>query len=207
MAGRAERWSLGGGVCRGLNAKAPRERGFVVCEAECSAADAHAADDVRAVIVAPHRAAGDIAAAISRRRGRRSNHPEDYPEYLKGCDIASFDIYPANHGSKAVAGNLWYVGGIEGEGQPREFELKTTPLGAGPWTITLIEDGDEINIDEADLNSMVLQIVSVARDNGLKIPREFALLIKQFLYFDRYAQILAPGMSVYQPKFLPSAKT
>ncbi len=67
--------------------------------------------------------------------------------------------------------------------------------------------GDEINIDEADLNSMVLQIVSVARNNGLKIPREFALLIKQFLYFDRYAQILAPGMSVYQPKFLPQAKT
>ena len=67
--------------------------------------------------------------------------------------------------------------------------------------------GDEINIDAADLNSMVLQIVSVARNNGLKIPREFALLIKQFLYFDRYAQILAPGMSVYQPKFLPQAKT
>jgi len=47
-------------------------------------------------------------------RGRRSNHPEDYPEYLKGCDIASFDIYPANHGSKAVAGNLWFVArGVE----------------------------------------------------------------------------------------------
>jgi aarF domain-containing kinase len=57
--------------------------------------------------------------------------------------------------------------------------------------------GDQINIDEADLNAMVLQIAGVARDNGLKIPREFALLIKQFLYFDRYAQILAPGMSVY----------
>lgn len=47
-------------------------------------------------------------------RGRRTNHPEDYPEYLKGCDIASFDIYPANHASKAVAGNLWFVAnGVE----------------------------------------------------------------------------------------------
>lgn len=47
-------------------------------------------------------------------RGRRTNHPEDYPEYLKGCDIASFDIYPANHDSKAVAGNLWFVArGVE----------------------------------------------------------------------------------------------
>ncbi len=57
--------------------------------------------------------------------------------------------------------------------------------------------GEAIQVDEGDLNQMILQIVGVARDNGLKIPREFALLIKQFLYFDRYAQILAPGMSVY----------
>ncbi|QDV32493.1 hypothetical protein [Tautonia plasticadhaerens] len=42
-------------------------------------------------------------------RGVRTNHPEDYPEYLEGCDIASFDIYPACHDREAVAGNLWYV--------------------------------------------------------------------------------------------------
>ncbi len=42
-------------------------------------------------------------------RGVRTNHPEDYTEYLKGCDIASFDIYPASHEKKEIAGNLWYV--------------------------------------------------------------------------------------------------
>jgi hypothetical protein len=42
-------------------------------------------------------------------RGVRTNHPEDYPEYLKGCDIASFDIYPASHERPDIAGNLWYV--------------------------------------------------------------------------------------------------
>lgn len=42
-------------------------------------------------------------------RGVRTNHPEDYPEYVKGCDIASFDIYPAVHSNPQVAGNLWYV--------------------------------------------------------------------------------------------------
>ncbi|AFM14523.1 ABC1 kinase family protein [Turneriella parva] len=62
---------------------------------------------------------------------------------------------------------------------------------------TAARRGERIEVDEGDLNQMILQIVGVARDNGLKIPREFALLIKQFLYFDRYAQILAPGMSVY----------
>lgn len=43
-------------------------------------------------------------------RGVRSRHPEDYPEYVKGCDIASFDIYPVTHDSPDVAGKLWYVG-------------------------------------------------------------------------------------------------
>src|SRR4051812_18771187 len=42
-------------------------------------------------------------------RGSRSRHPEDYPEYIKGCDIASFDIYPAVHDNGEVAGKLWYV--------------------------------------------------------------------------------------------------
>jgi Beta-galactosidase len=42
-------------------------------------------------------------------RGVRTNHPEDYPEYLKGSDIASFDIYPASHEKQEIAGKLWYV--------------------------------------------------------------------------------------------------
>ena len=47
-------------------------------------------------------------------RGVRRNHPEDYPEYVKGCDIASFDIYPAVHRNPDIAGKLWYVGqGVE----------------------------------------------------------------------------------------------
>lgn len=43
-------------------------------------------------------------------RGVRTNHPEDYVEYVKGGDIVSFDIYPAVHDKPAVAGKLWYVG-------------------------------------------------------------------------------------------------
>lgn len=42
-------------------------------------------------------------------RGVRRNHPEDYPEYIRGCDIASFDIYPAVHDHPDVAGKLWFV--------------------------------------------------------------------------------------------------
>jgi hypothetical protein len=43
-------------------------------------------------------------------RGVRRNHPEDYPQYVKGCDIVSFDIYPVVHESPEVAGKLEYVG-------------------------------------------------------------------------------------------------
>jgi len=47
-------------------------------------------------------------------RGVRTNHPEDYPEYIKGCDVVSFDIYPAAHDRPQVAGKLWYVAqGVE----------------------------------------------------------------------------------------------
>jgi hypothetical protein len=47
-------------------------------------------------------------------RGVRSNHPEDYPEYIKGCDIASFDIYPVVHERAEIAGKLWFVAqGVE----------------------------------------------------------------------------------------------
>jgi hypothetical protein len=47
-------------------------------------------------------------------RGVRSNHPEDYPKYIEGCDIVSFDIYPAVHDKPEVAGKLWYVArGVE----------------------------------------------------------------------------------------------
>lgn len=47
-------------------------------------------------------------------RGSRSRHPEDYAQYVQGCDLASFDIYPAVHDHPEVAGKLWYVArGVE----------------------------------------------------------------------------------------------
>ncbi len=42
-------------------------------------------------------------------RGVRSNHPDDYAQYVRGGDIVSFDIYPAVHDRPAIAGKLWYV--------------------------------------------------------------------------------------------------
>ena len=41
-----------------------------------------------------------------------------------------------------------------------------------------------------------LQIVQAGETHGVRFPREFGLLLKQFLYFDRYTRILAPTLSV-----------
>ncbi len=47
-------------------------------------------------------------------RGVRRNRPEDYPEYVRGADIVSFDIYPAVHTHPEVAGKLEFVArGVE----------------------------------------------------------------------------------------------
>lgn len=47
-------------------------------------------------------------------RGSRSGHPEDYPLYVKGGDILSFDIYPVTHTHPDVAGRLELVArGVE----------------------------------------------------------------------------------------------
>ena len=47
-------------------------------------------------------------------RGVRRRHMEDYPEYIKGCDIASFDIYPVVHETAEVTGKLEFVAkGVE----------------------------------------------------------------------------------------------
>jgi aarF domain-containing kinase len=52
----------------------------------------------------------------------------------------------------------------------------------------------QLNVDERETTEVVLQIVSVAENNGLKLPREFGLLLKQALYFDRYQKLLAPSL-------------
>ena len=49
---------------------------------------------------------------------------------------------------------------------------------------------------EQDVNRVVLDMVGLGERHGIRFPREFALLIKQFLYFDRYTRILAPEMNM-----------
>jgi predicted unusual protein kinase regulating ubiquinone biosynthesis (AarF/ABC1/UbiB family) len=40
-------------------------------------------------------------------------------------------------------------------------------------------------------------ILAMARRHQLYLPREFVLIVKQVLYFDRYAKLLAPNLNVF----------
>ncbi|MZR29688.1 hypothetical protein [Sneathiella litorea] len=42
-------------------------------------------------------------------RGTRTNHPEDYQDYVRAADILSFDIYPVTHRDSSVRGRLDFV--------------------------------------------------------------------------------------------------
>eukprot|EP00471_Norrisiella_sphaerica_P009127 CAMPEP_0184493154 /NCGR_PEP_ID=MMETSP0113_2-20130426/25234_1 /TAXON_ID=91329 /ORGANISM="Norrisiella sphaerica, Strain BC52" /LENGTH=534 /DNA_ID=CAMNT_0026878307 /DNA_START=168 /DNA_END=1772 /DNA_ORIENTATION=+ len=54
----------------------------------------------------------------------------------------------------------------------------------------------QIAVDQEQVSRLLLDIVQVAEDNGVRLPREFGLLVKQALYFDRYTKLLAPSLNV-----------
>lgn len=55
---------------------------------------------------------------------------------------------------------------------------------------------------EDEVNNILMEMVQIGESHGLHFPREFALLIKQFLYFDRYVHILAPEMDMFMDERL-----
>ena len=59
---------------------------------------------------------------------------------------------------------------------------------------------DNLNINALDtsLEHSLSQLAEIAKRHGIRFPRAFTLLIKQFLYFDRYIQLLAPDMDMFK---------
>lgn len=54
----------------------------------------------------------------------------------------------------------------------------------------------EINPDQF-VQQFTLQLSAISKQHGIRFPREFTLLIKQFLYFDRYIRLLAPELHMF----------
>ena len=55
---------------------------------------------------------------------------------------------------------------------------------------------DDLNVSPA-VNDVINTLGEVARNHGIRFPRSFTLLLKQFLYFDRYIQILDPDANLF----------
>ncbi|AKH69473.1 putative unusual protein kinase [Spongiibacter sp. IMCC21906] len=49
-----------------------------------------------------------------------------------------------------------------------------------------------------NINKMMADLGGIARNYGIRFPRAFTMLLKQFLYFDRYMEMLAPGADIFQ---------
>ncbi|BBN01383.1 hypothetical protein MPTK1_2g07000 [Marchantia polymorpha subsp. ruderalis] len=63
----------------------------------------------------------------------------------------------------------------------------------GPATVAA-----SMAFDEQQVNALLLEVIRVSESYGLRFPREFGLLLKQLLYFDRYTRLLAPGLNVFE---------
>ncbi|MCC6747951.1 MAG: AarF/ABC1/UbiB kinase family protein [Deltaproteobacteria bacterium] len=46
-------------------------------------------------------------------------------------------------------------------------------------------------------SDLLPNILAMARRHGARLPKEFILIIKQVLYFDRYARLLAPDLNIF----------
>ena len=57
------------------------------------------------------------------------------------------------------------------------------------------------------LNAMMLEMVEIGKRHGIHFPRDFALLTKQLLYFDRFMVTLAPDMDLFEGERLSLIKS
>lgn len=53
------------------------------------------------------------------------------------------------------------------------------------------------NSNDDFFKAVTLDLSKVSARHGIRFPREFTLLVKQFLYFDRYLRLLAPNASLF----------
>lgn len=63
--------------------------------------------------------------------------------------------------------------------------------------VLLVDPQEILSSNPSDLNDIMMDMVGVGERHGIKFPRDFALLFKQMLYFDRFMRVLAPYTDIY----------
>jgi hypothetical protein len=103
-------------------------------------------------------------------RGERTNHPEDYPEYVKGCDLVSFDIYPVTHTHPDVRGRLEFVG--NGVRRLRQWSQDKKPVWACIETAHV--DNAAVRPTAEQVRTEVWQAIASGADGIIYFAHEFA---------------------------------
>ena len=106
---------------------------------------------------------------------------------------------------EGMAKALLNMGATDGEVDTKKFgkDIESLMMKIGKIqpdvTVSGMADGSvtgTVGFADDEITNVLLEMVGVTEDNGLKLPREFGLLVKQSLYFDRYLKILAPDLDV-----------
>ncbi|EFJ36502.1 hypothetical protein SELMODRAFT_165641 [Selaginella moellendorffii] len=84
-----------------------------------------------------------------------------------------------------------------------DSDIRITTAG-GPQGATVAAT---LAVDERQINALLLDVFRLSEAYGLRFPREFGLLLKQLLYFDRYTRLLAPDLKVLQDERVIIGKT
>ena len=62
-----------------------------------------------------------------------------------------------------------------------------------------------MSFSEVNYANIIPKINAVARKHRMTMPKEFVLITKQLLYFDRYAKLLAPTLNIFtDPRLIMS---
>ncbi len=66
----------------------------------------------------------------------------------------------------------------------------------------LMREFKDSPLGEINFGDLLTSVVQAAVKNNVRLPREFILLVKQMVYFDRYAHLLAPDLNIFEDRFL-----
>ncbi|MBX7057038.1 MAG: AarF/ABC1/UbiB kinase family protein [Leptospirales bacterium] len=100
---------------------------------------------------------------------------------------------------RAMAAALSAIGAADEKVDVDRFgaDLKEMFSGLNRMAEAALASGMRMAPDEGELNRTLIQMVEIGERHGIRFPREFALLFKQILYFDRYIRLLAPEMDLF----------
>ncbi|MCB1302695.1 MAG: AarF/ABC1/UbiB kinase family protein [Leptospiraceae bacterium] len=96
----------------------------------------------------------------------------------------------------SMAESLIDIGATEGPVDRASFAADLEKVFKGMESLERMAQTQEV--EEQEMNRLLIDIAEAGQKNGIRFPREFALLIKQFLYFDRYIRILAPELRMFE---------